>query len=138
MSRTGTLGRLFGHVAEPVVQMHPQDMARRQLAEGDLVHVTSKRGSIVLPVQASADIGLSPGLHRHALGRGVPERLLQHRHAAGRRQRAHHLRLLPDLEAAGTQARGREDPEGRAAVVAAGDGLAARREALRSRERCAG
>jgi assimilatory nitrate reductase catalytic subunit len=31
MSRTGTLGRLFGHVPEPVVQMHPQDMARRQL-----------------------------------------------------------------------------------------------------------
>jgi assimilatory nitrate reductase catalytic subunit len=59
MSRTGTLGRLFGHVPEPAVQMHPQDMARRQLAEGDLVHVTSKRGSIVVPVQASADIGLS-------------------------------------------------------------------------------
>jgi assimilatory nitrate reductase catalytic subunit len=59
MSRTGTLGRLFGHVPEPAVQMHPQDMARRQLAEGDLVHVTSKRGSIVVPVQANADIGLS-------------------------------------------------------------------------------
>jgi assimilatory nitrate reductase catalytic subunit len=29
MSRTGTLGRLFGHVAEPCVQMNPQDMARR-------------------------------------------------------------------------------------------------------------
>ena len=33
MSRTGTLGRLFGHVAEPAVQMHPQDMARHQLAQ---------------------------------------------------------------------------------------------------------
>jgi assimilatory nitrate reductase catalytic subunit len=59
MSRTGTLGRLFGHAPEPAVQMHPQDMARRQLAEGDLVHVTSRRGSIVLPVAASADLGLS-------------------------------------------------------------------------------
>lgn len=59
MSRTGTLGRLFGHVAEPSVQMHPQDMARRQLAEGDLVHVTSRRGSIVLPVAASTELGLS-------------------------------------------------------------------------------
>ncbi|MBI5276051.1 MAG: molybdopterin-dependent oxidoreductase [Burkholderiales bacterium] len=58
MSRTGTLGRLFGHVPEPVVQVNPQDMARRALAEGDLVHVTSKRGSIVLPVQASSDVGL--------------------------------------------------------------------------------
>ncbi|MGS5086139.1 nitrate reductase [Hydrogenophaga sp. A37] len=59
MTRTGTLGRLFGHVAEPAVQMHPQDMERRGLTEGDLVHVTSKRGSIVLPVQASKEIGLS-------------------------------------------------------------------------------
>lgn len=59
MTRTGTLGRLFGHVAEPVVQMHAQDMARRQLSEGALVHVTSRRGSIVLPVVASAEVGLS-------------------------------------------------------------------------------
>ena len=59
MSRTGTLGRLFGHVPEPVVQMHPQDMARRQLHAGDLVHVTSRRGSLVLPVAASTDLGLS-------------------------------------------------------------------------------
>ena len=59
MSRTGTLGRLFGHVAEPSVQMNPQDMVRRLLKAGDLVHVTSKRGSIMLPVQASDEIGLS-------------------------------------------------------------------------------
>ncbi|MEO5738402.1 MAG: molybdopterin-dependent oxidoreductase [Variovorax sp.] len=59
MSRTGTLGRLFGHVAEPVVQMHGQDMARRQLKDGDLVHLTSRRGSIVLPAQASPEVGLS-------------------------------------------------------------------------------
>ncbi|RZI70259.1 MAG: nitrate reductase [Variovorax sp.] len=59
MSRTGTLGRLFGHVAEPVVQMNPQDMARRQLKDGELVHVTSKRGSIVLPAQGSNELGMS-------------------------------------------------------------------------------
>ena len=59
MSRTGTLGRLFGHVAEPCMQMNPQDMARRLLKEGDLVHVTSKRGSIVVPLQASNEIGFS-------------------------------------------------------------------------------
>ncbi len=59
MTRTGTLGRLFGHVAEPVVQMNPQDMVRRLLKEGELVHVTSKRGSIVLPVQGSNEIGMS-------------------------------------------------------------------------------
>ena len=59
MSRTGTLGRLFGHVPEPALQMHPQDMARRLLNEGDLVQVTSRRGSIVVPVQASAEQGMS-------------------------------------------------------------------------------
>jgi assimilatory nitrate reductase catalytic subunit len=59
MSRTGTLGRLFAHVSEPAVQMNPQDMARRLLKDGELVHVTSRRGSILLPVQASADLGLS-------------------------------------------------------------------------------
>ena len=59
MSRTGTLGRLFGHVAEPSIQMNAQDMARRMLKEGDLVHVTSKRGSIVVPVQASPEVALS-------------------------------------------------------------------------------
>lgn len=59
MSRTGTLGRLFGHVAEPSVQMHPDDMAQCRLHSGDLVHVTSKRGSIVVPVLADATIGLS-------------------------------------------------------------------------------
>jgi assimilatory nitrate reductase catalytic subunit len=59
MSRTGTLGRLFGHVREPALQMHPQDMARRLLKEGDLVHITSKRGSILAPVQASNEQAMS-------------------------------------------------------------------------------
>ncbi|MBC7599895.1 MAG: molybdopterin-dependent oxidoreductase [Polaromonas sp.] len=59
MSRTGTLGRLFGHVAEPCVQMNPSDMARRLLKNGDLVHVTSPRGSIVLPLQSSAEVAVS-------------------------------------------------------------------------------
>ncbi len=59
MSRTGTLGRLFGHVAEPSVQMHGQDMARRLLKDGDLVVVTSRRGAIVVPVMASPEVGLS-------------------------------------------------------------------------------
>ena len=59
MSRTGTLGHLFGHVSEPSVQLHPQDMAQRQLKEGDLVHLTSARGSVLVPVQASREVGLN-------------------------------------------------------------------------------
>ena len=56
MSRTGTLGRLFGHVAEPSIEMNRQDMSRLGLQDGDLVHVTSKRGSIVVPVQGSTTL----------------------------------------------------------------------------------
>lgn len=56
MSRTGTVGRLFGQVAEPSIELNAQDMARLRLADGDLVHVTSRRGSIVLPARASAEI----------------------------------------------------------------------------------
>jgi assimilatory nitrate reductase catalytic subunit len=59
MSRTGTIGRLFGHVSEPAVEMHGQDMARLKLAEGDFVHVTSRRGTIVLPARSSEQVALS-------------------------------------------------------------------------------
>ncbi|MDR3367804.1 molybdopterin-dependent oxidoreductase [Rhodoferax sp.] len=59
MSRTGTLGRLFGHVPEPVLQMHPQDMSRRGFADGDLVRVSSKRGTLLVPVQASEELALT-------------------------------------------------------------------------------
>ena len=53
MSRTGTLGRLFGHVSEPVVDMNPQDMAGLGLNDGDLVQVTSRRGMVLIPAHAS-------------------------------------------------------------------------------------
>ncbi|HET7795157.1 MAG TPA: molybdopterin dinucleotide binding domain-containing protein, partial [Rhizobacter sp.] len=56
MSRTGTVGRLFGHVPEPGIEMNRQDLTRLSLAAGDLVHVTSRRGSIVLPVQPSEQV----------------------------------------------------------------------------------
>jgi assimilatory nitrate reductase catalytic subunit len=58
MSRTGTVGRLFSHAPEPSVDMHPQDMARCQLKHGDLVQVTSRRGSILVPVASCPDLGL--------------------------------------------------------------------------------
>ena len=59
MTRTGTLGRLFGHVPEPALELHPQDLARHGLQPGDLVHVASRRGSLIAPVQPSD--ALAPG-----------------------------------------------------------------------------
>ena len=53
-SRTGSLGRLFGHAPEPALEMNAADMARLGLADGDLVAVASRRGRIVLPAQQSA------------------------------------------------------------------------------------
>ena len=59
MSRTGTVAQLFQNAGEPSLQLHPSDLARRGIAAGDLVRVESKRGSIVVPVEASAE--LKPG-----------------------------------------------------------------------------
>ena len=53
MSRTGTLGRLYGHAAEPAIELHPRDLERLHAKPGDLLQVTSRRGSIVLPAQPS-------------------------------------------------------------------------------------
>jgi assimilatory nitrate reductase catalytic subunit len=59
MSRTGTIARLFGQVPEPRLQMHPRELARRGLREGALAYVTSRRGSIVVPVEASEQLAAS-------------------------------------------------------------------------------
>ena len=56
MTRTGNVGRLFAHSPEPCVQMNPQDAQRLGLQDGDLAQVRSKRGSLVLPVQASGQV----------------------------------------------------------------------------------
>jgi assimilatory nitrate reductase catalytic subunit len=52
-SRTGTLGRLMAHEGEPCVELHPQELPRRRLREGELVRVRSRRGELVLPVRAN-------------------------------------------------------------------------------------
>jgi assimilatory nitrate reductase catalytic subunit len=59
MTRTGTAGRLFAHSPEPCVQMNPRDAQRLGLQDGELVQVRSKRGSLVLPVQASTQVAAS-------------------------------------------------------------------------------
>ena len=53
MSRTGAMGRLYGHAPEPAVDLHPQDMRRLGLSEGELVRLKSRRGELLLPARSS-------------------------------------------------------------------------------------
>ena len=54
MSRTGQVARLYSHVDEARVEVHADDLARRGLADGDLVRLKSRRGEIVLRAHASS------------------------------------------------------------------------------------
>ena len=56
MSRTGTVAQLFNHAEEPVVHINADDMSRRLIKNGDLVKVSNKRGSLVLPAQTSDEV----------------------------------------------------------------------------------
>nr|WP_198531157.1 nitrate reductase [Thauera phenolivorans] len=56
MSRSGKVARLHGHAGEPRIELHAGDLAAHGLADGELVRVTSRRGELVLPVAASADL----------------------------------------------------------------------------------
>ncbi|MEI7782871.1 MAG: molybdopterin-dependent oxidoreductase [Betaproteobacteria bacterium] len=56
MSRTGTLGRLLGHTSQPMVELHPQDMARLRLVDGDEVGLSSGRGQVVLSAKGNAAV----------------------------------------------------------------------------------
>jgi assimilatory nitrate reductase catalytic subunit len=59
MSRTGTVAQLFGHAEEAALSLHPDELRRRRLASGDLVKLRSRRGTLIVPVQA--DEAVRPG-----------------------------------------------------------------------------
>jgi assimilatory nitrate reductase catalytic subunit len=56
MSRTGRAAQLYNHVEEASINMAQDDMTRRDLKTGDIVKVSNKRGSLVLPVQVSDEV----------------------------------------------------------------------------------
>jgi assimilatory nitrate reductase catalytic subunit len=58
MSRSGTVARLFAHDGSPALGLHPADIERRRLVDGDLVRVQSRRGELIVPLRA--DAGLPP------------------------------------------------------------------------------
>ncbi len=56
MSRTGIVPRLFAHAPEPLLEMHPRDMERRGIKDGDLVTLKGKRGALHVRAAASATL----------------------------------------------------------------------------------
>jgi assimilatory nitrate reductase catalytic subunit len=56
MSRTGRSARLTAHEAVPRLIVHASDIARRGMTNGQLARISSRRGSIVLPLQSSEEV----------------------------------------------------------------------------------
>ena len=60
MSRTGTVASLFAHEPEPRIGVHPDDLARLEIKDSELVKISSRRGHIFL--RAAADRDLARGV----------------------------------------------------------------------------
>lgn len=56
MSRTGTVAQLFSHAAEPAVVLSQEDMEKSLIKQGELVHVTSRRGTQIFTAMAGDDM----------------------------------------------------------------------------------
>jgi len=59
MSRTGTAAQLFGHVSEALLSLHPDELRRQRLRDGELVNLKSRRGSVIVAV--TGDDSVRPG-----------------------------------------------------------------------------
>jgi len=59
MTRTGRTSRLHNHLDEPYVDMHPEDLVRVGINEGELVTLTSNFGSVI--VRSRLESGQTPG-----------------------------------------------------------------------------
>lgn len=71
MSRTGKVAQLYGHVDEPRIDLNPDDMARRDLADGELLRVSSRRGNIVLKAYPSPEVASGQAFISMHWGRNV-------------------------------------------------------------------
>src|SRR5690606_29035541 len=48
MTRTGKSARLFSHLAEPFVEIHPDDARRLGISDADLVEIDNAHGSAIV------------------------------------------------------------------------------------------
>jgi ferredoxin-nitrate reductase len=60
LTRTGKAEKLVKSEPGPFVEVHPEDVDRLDIAEGDLVQVSSRRGTVQLPVRISQAV--TPGM----------------------------------------------------------------------------
>ena len=73
MTRTGLAPRLSGHLAEPFLQIHPDDALKLGLAPADLARVRSPLGSAILRVLISEDAASgTPFAPMHWTGETAP------------------------------------------------------------------
>jgi ferredoxin-nitrate reductase len=56
MSRTGKVNKLNQHIAEPFLEIHPKDAARRGLKEEQLVEIKNRRGTVRAKARITEDI----------------------------------------------------------------------------------
>jgi assimilatory nitrate reductase catalytic subunit len=56
MTRTGVSPRLSAHLAEPFIDLHPDDAARLKLAPADLVQLTNPYGRAILRARITRDV----------------------------------------------------------------------------------
>ncbi len=119
MSRTGRVARLFAHADMPRLAMNARDLELRRLQAGDLVRVKSRRGDVVVAVEASESV--RPGqcflpMHwgaRFMGGRGINALTLPVFDAVSKQ---------PELKHAAVQVAKAELPW-RMAALAVGDGV---------------
>jgi ferredoxin-nitrate reductase len=60
LTRTSKCEKLVRREPSPFIEVHPDDAGRLRVCDGELVQVSSRRGTIQVPVRVSD--GLSPGM----------------------------------------------------------------------------
>lgn len=60
LTRTAKADKLMKREPRPFVEIHPEDAERLEVSEGDLVQISSRRGTIALPAQVKTSV--SPGM----------------------------------------------------------------------------
>jgi anaerobic selenocysteine-containing dehydrogenase len=57
MTRTGKVRQLVAKAPEPFIEIHPQDATAREIDDGVLVHVVSRRGTVCVRARVCASVG---------------------------------------------------------------------------------